>query len=206
MINFFGRTQSTNSLSVEDPFDIDFNVTRAYTSDSWKKCCLATFNITSQWFDHQKSKWNPIRWVSHRAKKNILDIFKPTSISLMANPWYSIFHDKSQVNIQDLKIESNITEQTSTDKISVQIYAKHQKSMNQNSKLQQISTPKELKAESQAKSNITTLYRISNNRNQMTNSESELKVMLNCQDGLAKEIHPKVQKPVNEVVASATFI
>ena len=44
---------SENVLFVEDPFDIDFNVTRTYISNAWKNCCKASFQVTTRWFNPQ---------------------------------------------------------------------------------------------------------------------------------------------------------
>ena len=44
---------SENVLVVEDPFDTDFNVTRAYISNAWKNCCNASFQVTIRWFNPQ---------------------------------------------------------------------------------------------------------------------------------------------------------
>merc|ERR1712223_1425728 len=55
---------STNTLVVEDLFDTEFNVTRAYKSNAWKNCCKATYQVTSKWFLPQ-----------FQMKANLIDLF-----------------------------------------------------------------------------------------------------------------------------------
>ena len=55
---------STNTLVIEDLFDTEFNVTRAYKSNAWKNCCKATFQFTSRWLMPQL-----------QIKANLIDLF-----------------------------------------------------------------------------------------------------------------------------------
>ena len=58
---------SRGTVVVQDPFQLDFCVTKEYNTQTWRNHCKYVLRITSKWFD--KNWW-------HSKKENLVDIFE----------------------------------------------------------------------------------------------------------------------------------
>ena len=64
IINSFSFRQSKNLICIEDPFDTNWDVSKVYKNDKWKRCCIFTEKVIANWLVNQN-------------RANLLDIFAP---------------------------------------------------------------------------------------------------------------------------------
>ena len=64
IINSISFRKSNNLLCIEDPFDTNWDVSKVYKNDLWKRCCIFTEKVIANWLVNQN-------------RANLLDIFAP---------------------------------------------------------------------------------------------------------------------------------
>ena len=62
--NSISSRKSKNLLCIEDPFDTNWDVSKVYKNDLWKRCCIFTEKVIANWLVNQN-------------RANLLDIFAP---------------------------------------------------------------------------------------------------------------------------------
>ena len=64
IINSILFRKSKNLICIEDPFDTNWDVSKGYKNDFWKRCCIFTEKVIANWLLNQN-------------RANLLDIFAP---------------------------------------------------------------------------------------------------------------------------------